>query len=71
MYLTAGAREISNAREVTRNEVIVEVIYADEDIVELRPEDHRPRWLTVLMRRGGHKGVSLFRLYIDVIFDVQ
>ena len=44
MYLTAGAREISNAREVTRqlrarNEGIVEVIDADEDIVELRPED--------------------------------
>ena len=58
MYLTAGAREISNAREVTtqlraRNEGIVEVIDADEGIVELRPEDRRPRWLTVLMRRGG------------------
>ena len=52
MYLTAGVRENSSAREVIRNEGIVEVIDADEDIMELRPEDHSPRWLTVLMRRG-------------------
>ena len=54
----AGAREIANAREVTRrlramSEQIAEVIDADEEVVELRPGDRRPRWLTVLMRRGG------------------
>ena len=39
----AGAREIGNAREVTRrlramDEDIVEVDFVDKDIVELRPE---------------------------------
>ena len=54
----AGAREIANAREVTRrlramSEGIAEVIDADEEVVELRPGSRRPRWLTALMRRGG------------------
>ena len=54
----AGAREIANAREVTRrlramSENIAEVIDADEEDVELRPGNCRPRWLAALMRRGG------------------
>ena len=35
------------------SENIAEVIDADEEVVELRPGDRRPRWLTALMRRGG------------------
>ena len=54
----AGAREIANAREVTRrlramSENIAEVIYADEEVGELRPGGRRPRWLAALMRRAG------------------
>ena len=54
----AGAREIANAREVTRqlramNKPAAEVINAVEEVVGLRPGDRRPRWLAALMRRGG------------------
>ena len=54
----AGAREIANAREVTRqlramNEPVAEVTNAVEEVVGLRPGDRRPRWLAALMRRGG------------------
>ena len=54
----AGAREIANAREVTRqlramSEPAAEVINAVEEVVGLRPGDRRPRWLAALMMRGG------------------
>ena len=54
----AGAKEVANAREVTRrlramSENIAEVIDADKEVVEVRPGDFRPRWLAVLMRRSG------------------
>ena len=50
----AGAREIANAREVTRwLRAMSEQIDADLEVVELRPGDRRPWWLTALMRRGG------------------
>ena len=42
----AGAREIANAREVTRR-----LRAMSENIVEVI--DRRPRWLAALMRRGG------------------
>ena len=35
------------------SEDIVEVIDVDEDIVELRLGDCRPRWIVALMSRGG------------------
>ena len=54
----AGARELSNAREVTRqlramDEDTKRVVDVDEEIVERRQGDRRPRWLASLMRGGG------------------
>ena len=45
----AGAREVANAREVTRR--LREI--AGEEVVELGPGSRHPRWLAALMRRGG------------------
>ena len=56
----AGAREIANAREVTRQlraiyEPVAKVTSAVEEVVGLRPGDRRPRWLTALMKKGGSR----------------
>ena len=54
----AGAREIANAREVTRqlramNKPVAEMTNPVEEVLGLRPGDRRPRWLAALMRRDG------------------
>ena len=71
----AGAREIANVREVTRqlramNEPVAEVTNAVEEVMGLRPGDRRPRWLAALMRRGGQEGASWLAVTL-LSLDVQ